>query len=98
MNTWDEKNSTEPKKNCLDSKENEVNDIIKNAVIQSEKEECNSIGWKRNCPKCGEVVTHKNKYRCKYAIENGSVCRKCMLENLQSSNVGKKRTKETSKL
>lgn len=88
MNTWDEKNSTEPKKNCLNSKENEVNGIIKNAEIQFEKEGCNNIGWERNCPMCNNTVVHKTKYIRNSSQKRKIKCVKCdHIEKRRCSNL-----------
>lgn len=34
--------------------------------------------YKRNCPKCNNIILYKSKYHCKYAEDGKTLCKKCM--------------------
>lgn len=59
--------------------ESDSEDITKNIVMKSNKETLNGTTnrWIRNCPKCNKEISHKNKYRCKYADRDKVLCNSC---------------------
>lgn len=71
MNTWDEKNYTKPKSNCLNNNEQEPSDTTKITKSDSTQPQWKDIGgvkkWKRQCPTCKKEVwaTRKDNRQCK---------------------------------
>jgi hypothetical protein len=79
MNTWDEKNYTKPKSNCLNNSEQEPSDTTKITKSDSTQPQWIDIGgvkkWIRTCPKCNCRVFHTTERLCKRFI--GKICHKC---------------------
>jgi len=75
MNTWDEKNYTKPKSNCLNNNEQEPSDTTKITKSDSTQSQWIDIGgvkkWIRHCPECGVEILTKTKQLALYT-------RKCM--------------------
>lgn len=63
----------------MNSIESDSKDITKNIVMKSNKETSNDTTnkWIRNCPKCNDKITYKNKYKCKYAERDKLLCNSC---------------------
>ena len=100
MNIWEDIKSIEPEKNSLSNNVVVENGITKGTLNVLGKNECESTGLTRKCPRCDNVITYTDKYTCKYAERDKRPCRKCkehdpiMLKRLQQGNVGRKRSPE----
>ncbi len=78
---WEEKNSTEQKKNLPNSQIIVLNDITSDTKKNVTENPCEDTGnekkWKRKCPTCNkEIIVSSEKY-FKKCILNNSVCLSC---------------------
>lgn len=92
MNTWDEKNYTKPKSNCLNNNEQEPSDTTKITKSDSTQTQWKDIGgvkkWIRHCPECDdEIYYSKPKYQ-KVCEKRGSTCKKCQNKKLSIQRKG----------
>jgi very-short-patch-repair endonuclease/DNA-directed RNA polymerase subunit RPC12/RpoP len=92
MNTWDEKNYTKPKSNCLNNNEQEPSDTTKITKSDSMQPQWIDIGgvkkWIRNCPECGsEILYAKPKYQ-KVCEKRGSRCKDCQNKEISKQRKG----------
>jgi G:T-mismatch repair DNA endonuclease (very short patch repair protein) len=80
---WEEKNSTEPKKNFVNKSELETNGIMKSTETELKKNECENTGkiWKRNCPKCNIKIIYHNEESSIKANRRNSSCQLCRNKN-----------------
>jgi hypothetical protein len=78
---WEEKNSTEQKKNCLSKIEPELRSIINKTESDSIKNGWRDIGgvrkWIRSCPECGTEILCPTKRQSVRLTKRGAKCRKC---------------------
>jgi hypothetical protein len=81
MNTWDEKNYTKPKSNCLNNSEQEPSDTTKITKSDSMQPQWIDIGgvkkWIRNCPECGGMIYHGRKDHRDAQVRKNATCKKC---------------------
>jgi len=78
---WEENDSTAPtmksENSGITALKNTTNEI-KNVSVENV---CEDIGsrkeWKRNCPKCGNVIEYNNKYALEKSINGEKWCFKC---------------------
>lgn len=80
-NIWEEKNSTEHRKNSEIKNVIETDDIMSGIDSTYCESECSDITkkYQRICPKCGKLLnyTHRDSYR--QSIKNNAVCKSCSL-------------------
>jgi hypothetical protein len=81
MNTWDEKNYTKPKSNCLNNNEQEPSDTTKITKSDSMQPEWIDIGgvkkWIRNCPECEVEILCPTKRQATKYTKKGRRCKSC---------------------
>lgn len=82
-NLWEEKNSTEPKKNSENKNEFVIEDFTKPTEKKSVISECldTERKWMRNCPKCGKSLNYTEKWVCDRANKQNRICKSCSNHN-----------------
>jgi len=85
MNTWDEKNYTKPKSNCLNNNEQEPSDTTKITKSDSTQPQWKDIGgvkkWIRHCPECGDEITYTDKGNRNTAEKSKRLCKMCLAKS-----------------
>jgi hypothetical protein len=91
---WEEKNSTEPKKNFENRNELETQGTTQNTETKLKEKECENIGNKKeltkSCHKCGNKQTYSTKSSYNKSVKCNSVCKECHRNLLSISGHSKK--------
>ena len=99
---WEEKNSTEQKKNSVNKNELETYDIIKSMEIKSKRNVCEDIGnkkiWNKICPKCKKEQRYSSIIYLREAIRNNTLCLSCVGKVRKFSKKTKKKMSKSGKI